>query len=112
MKKETESNTSTAFQIIASVVCVSILALLFYLRIFHYRAGGEGGESLTNQYLIVFYGFGFILLGALSVWAIIDLNGKRGKRAVNIYRLVLLCVGFFYFLYKLLGATLFYAVAG
>jgi Kef-type K+ transport system membrane component KefB len=104
MKKEIDSNTSKALQVIVCVVCVSILALLVYLRVFCNAVPGKGGESLTNRYLITFYGFGFILFGALSVWAFIDLVEKRAKRGLTISRLLLLCIGFAYFLYKLFDA--------
>ena len=101
MKKNSVSNASRGFQIIVAAVCVGILALLGYLRIFGDPDGGEGAEGLTGQYLTAFFGFGSIVFGALSAWAVFDLIEKRGKGAVSVYRLILFGVGLFYFLYKL-----------
>lgn len=105
MTKNTDSNTSKAFQITVSVVCASILALLGYLKIFHSKKGDESGESLAGQYLITFYGFGCIVFGALSIWAIIDLIETKRRGAVSVCRLVLFCVGFVYLLYKLVNSV-------
>ena len=75
------------------------------LDIMHSKKGGDSGESLAGKYLITFYGFGCIVFGALSIWAIIDLIETKRRGAVSVCRLVLFCVGFVYLLYKLVNSV-------
>lgn len=104
MKKKADTNRSITLQLTLTVICVGILALLIYLRVFQNKSVGAEGGSVANQYLITFYGFGFILLGALSGLSFINLRKEKGNRNLTFYRLILFGVGFFYFLYKLINS--------